>query len=305
MKLTVTGCLGLAILLSSCGEDVFPGFEKSESGLYYQIHTDSAGVAPNVGDYVSMGVQYRTENDSVFFSTYDQGRPFFVQLPEPLYPGDIYEGISMLTSGDSATFILLADSFFTSTTGQPLPEFMNEGEFLKVDLKIIDVKSEEVLQKEQQELMKVEQEKAATRSGEEKVVIEEYLKSNNLKGEVMPSGLVYINVKKGSGPKPENGQTVQVNFKGYLMDGTVFDTSIESEAKAAGVHNPNRPYEPLEFPLGQGAVIPGWEEGIGMMNKGGKAKLIIPSVLAYGSRAMGPIPANSILIFDVELVDVK
>ena len=105
------------------------------------------------------------------------------------------------------------------------------------------------------------------------------------------SGLKYIMLKEGSGSSPVPGNNVSVHYSGYLLDGTKFDSSYDRG-------------EPITFPLGQGRVIKGWDEGIGMLKVGGKAKLIIPPNLAYGDRAIGPIPANSILMFEVELVDI-
>ena len=83
-----------------------------------------------------------------------------------------------------------------------------------------------------------------------------------------------------------------MHYSGYLVDGTKFDSSIDRGT-------------PIDFVLGEGRVIKGWDEGISLLNIGAKASLIIPPDLGYGSRAMGPIPANSILIFEVELVDIK
>ncbi len=106
------------------------------------------------------------------------------------------------------------------------------------------------------------------------------------------SGLMYKIEKEGSGNNAKAGDIVSVHYTGYLPDGTKFDSSVDRG-------------EPIEFPLGQGRVIKGWDEGISLLNIGAKASLIIPPDLGYGSRAMGPIPANSILIFEVELVDIK
>ena len=107
------------------------------------------------------------------------------------------------------------------------------------------------------------------------------------------SGLRYKMIQKGSGKKAENGKVVAVHYTGQLEDGKVFDSSIPRK-------------KPIEFPLGQGNVIEGWDEGIALLQVGDKARFVIPSHLGYGSRgAGGAIPPNATLIFDVELIDVK
>jgi len=107
------------------------------------------------------------------------------------------------------------------------------------------------------------------------------------------SGLRYKILQKGNGKKAEKGKTVSVHYKGMLPNGQVFDSSYQRK-------------QPIDFTLGVGQVIPGWDEGIGLLQVGDKARLVIPSELAYGSRgAGGVIPPDANLIFDVELMDVK
>jgi peptidyl-prolyl cis-trans isomerase A (cyclophilin A) len=107
------------------------------------------------------------------------------------------------------------------------------------------------------------------------------------------SGLHYKHIQKGEGSKPAKGQTVAVHYKGMFADGGVFDSSYKRG-------------NPIEFPVGTGQVIEGWDEGILLLNKGDKARFVIPSHLAYGEAgAGGVIPPNATLIFDVELMDIK
>ncbi|HIG32724.1 MAG TPA: peptidylprolyl isomerase [Flavobacteriales bacterium] len=107
------------------------------------------------------------------------------------------------------------------------------------------------------------------------------------------SGLAYFMIKEGEGVQASAGKTVSVHYTGKLADGTKFDSSHDRNA-------------PIEFPLGQGRVIPGWDEGIALLKVGGKATFIIPPHLAYGERgAGGVIPPNATLIFEVELMGIK
>jgi len=127
----------------------------------------------------------------------------------------------------------------------------------------------------------------------EKEMIEAYIQENNLMVETTGTGLRYTFTEKGEGKRAENGMTVSVHYIGKFMDGRVFDSSVERGT-------------PFEFALGQGQVIKGWDEGLGLMNVGDKATFIIPSHLAYGANGAGDvIPPNATIIFDVELLAVE
>ena len=134
---------------------------------------------------------------------------------------------------------------------------------------------------------KAEREAAAKRAQEE-------LLTSISKGfQQTESGLRYQIIQEGKGEKPDAGQTVAVHYKGMFPDGTEFDNSFKRG-------------NPIEFPVGTGQVISGWDEGIQLLKVGDKARFVIPSHLAYGSRgAGGVIPPNATLVFDVELMDVK
>ncbi|WP_139556381.1 FKBP-type peptidyl-prolyl cis-trans isomerase [Methylotetracoccus oryzae] len=106
----------------------------------------------------------------------------------------------------------------------------------------------------------------------------------------LPSGLQYLVVTEGKGPKPKASDTVKVHYKGTLTDGTEFDSSYKRG-------------EPASFRVDQ--VIKGWTEGLQLMGEGSKWQLFIPAALAYGEAGVGPIPPNSTLVFEVELLGIE
>jgi FKBP-type peptidyl-prolyl cis-trans isomerase FkpA len=116
-----------------------------------------------------------------------------------------------------------------------------------------------------------------------------------------PSGVVIILQEDGVGSRPTSGTVIYTDYTGSLIeDGTVFDTSIESVARANDLFVEGRNYQPLSFVSWSGTVIPGWDYGFRRLRPGSKAVLIIPSPWAYRNQASGKIPANSVLRFDVE-----
>ena len=135
--------------------------------------------------------------------------------------------------------------------------------------------------------------KVAEQMKKDDALLQDYIKKNGLTMQKTPLGVYYQVLKPGAGAKPKTGQIVSVNYNGTLLSGKLFDSS-------------DKQGRPIDFPLGLGQVIPGWDEGIAMLNPGSKAILLIPSPLAYGERGAGAdIPANAPLRFEVELVAVQ
>ena len=124
----------------------------------------------------------------------------------------------------------------------------------------------------------------------EKLIAKEKFLKEFSSGSTTASGLKYIVLKEGTGNMPKSSSNIKVHYTGSLIDGTVFDSSVKRG-------------EPIDFPLSN--VIPGWIEGLQLMKEGAKYKFFIPYNLAYGERGMGPIPAKSDLIFEVELLKIN
>jgi FKBP-type peptidyl-prolyl cis-trans isomerase len=452
MKIRTIITLGAVItvlMITSCSK--YPGFKKSESGILYKFYVENKdSLKATEGSILTMNLRYRIEingKDSVFFNSADMGKPFPISLAKSEFKGDIYEAFSMLHVGDSATFIISANDFFTKTAKYPqLPAGVDSTSMMYFDVKLLN--SESVEAKQKAEMIKAEKLKgeepgkiqayiaknkvtvapsvsgiyvitqnpgsgrniaktdfvkmnltvssiegkkifstldknkpitfeygqpfdtkgfdeaigsmkkgskatvvvpsamgfgdkgkkdmtgediiapfspvvydievldlktkaenekavkadeanakkaAAIAMAQEPILIQKYLKDNNITAKPNGSGLYYIEKVKGKGAKAVGGKKVKVHYTGKLFNGKVFDSSLDK-----------KPSKPFEFTIGKGEVIPGWDEGISMMSAGGKATLIIPSKLGYGERGAGnDIPAYSPLVFDVELISIS
>lgn len=274
---------------SSTAEYKFIQFSTLPSGLKYQLVLSNAGTKAKVSDVIKMNMIYCTENDSVLFSTYDEGVGA-IQLPcqAPTFNGDAMEGFCLLTKGDSAIFLMSYDSLYK---GQPQkPVFATNGGFLKLKVKVIDL-----MTKEEYDAYQTAASAAQVKIDED--VILKYCKDHMLTPQKTASGLYYVVEKQGDGEKTAAGKKVTVNYTGMTTDGEIFDSN--TDPKFGHV-------QPFDFTLGQGQVIKGWDEGLLLFNVGGKGKLLIPSGLGYGAQgAGGKIPGNAVLLFDVEVVGQK
>ncbi|MCE7067839.1 FKBP-type peptidyl-prolyl cis-trans isomerase [Dyadobacter sp. CY326] len=281
---TIGYAMGITILAAACNQYKT---QVTDSGLKYQIfdHKDDARKA-KLGDIMTFHFVLKNGSDSTLRDTYKEGTPQKMVLQAPQYKGSFEEGLALLAAGDSAKIMINADTMFAKI-GQPMPPMIKKGSDLNFTVKVVSVLTSEEFQKQLSEA-------GTKQKAIDAKVIEDYLAKNNLKAKAQKtaSGLTYVDEVVGTGDSPKAGDNVKVHYTGKLLDGKVFDSS----------KNGGRP--PIDFQVGVGMVIPGWEEGIMLMKKGGKRTLIIPSGLAYGAEGSpGAIPANSVLLFDVELID--
>ncbi|EOR92600.1 peptidyl-prolyl cis-trans isomerase, cyclophilin type [Arcticibacter svalbardensis MN12-7] len=211
----------------------------------------------------------------------------------------------MLGLKDSALVKIPSDSLFKD--GQmERPSFFPPGSTLQFVLKIENVQSMEEAMAERQKMMDIQTKMADSLKTNELHIADAFVTANKLVVKQTPSGLRYLILTPSMKLKPTAGDTVEVNYIGRTLNGKIFDSSIEAEAKKAGLEQPGRNYEPISFVVGQGEVIPGWDEALLMMNEGSKGRFLIPSELAYGPKGAGQdIPPFSTLDFQVELVKVK
>ena len=127
-------------------------------------------------------------------------------------------------------------------------------------------------------------------------ILTDYFAKNHIKATKTPSGLYYVITQKGTGPNARANQKVSMNYIGKFLDGRVFDANVDESGK------PVNGRQALNFTLGIGQVIRGWDEGVQLLNQGSKGVLYLPSSIAYGPSGNGPIPPNAVLVFNVELL---
>ena len=278
-------------------------FRKDAAGSYQPraLAPTDAPYASRAGQLLTVFLEFRTGRDSVLMSSRKmQPTPQPVPLPAQTPPGSLEEAMSLLLPGDSAIFRFPADTVFAKTFHQPVPPFLrSSGNAL-----VVLASARELLTvaemtarrgKEQAENLRKGQALSAAQTTKDAALIQAYLKKNKLIAKKTVGGTYYVVTRPGKGLPPKKGQNVSVLYRGTIMStGKEFDSS----AKHGNT--------PITFPLGQGQVIPGWDQVLAVLTKGSKAILLIPSPLAYGPRSMGAdIPANSVLRFEVELVDFK
>ena len=295
---------GVAGLAWSCKKSA-----KTSDGQEY-TYIKEGSQKPVEGEFVLYNLEVRTAKDSVFISTADQGMPGYLRYSDSIPVNNFMDEIFLnLRKGDSIVVEASAAKVFEDN----VPPFLASDENIKILIGAFDVMDEENIMAYfndmQQKAMDAENANAADRLVLEDETIAQYVKDNNLDATKTESGLYYVIEKKGAGPEIEEGDQASVHYAGYLLDGKLFDTSMKEVAMANEIYNEQRDqaggYSPFDLQVGVGQVIPGWDEGLSLLRKGDKAKLIIPSPLAYGSRGAGAdIPGNSILVFDVEIMDV-
>jgi len=289
----------LAIGATSCGSN--NGFKKYK-GLEYKIIKDVPGKTAAMGDIVEFNIVAKADTFTLANSRM-QGAPGVMRVEEVKKGGDLQAIFPLLSVGDSAVVVISCDTLLKNLppAQKQLPPWLKKGNKITINMSIVSIKSMEQYQKDmdakKEQMMKEMSEKSAAQAPIDDKILQDYFAKNNLKPTKTASGLYYSIVKPGSGPAITKGQSVTMNYTGKTLDGKMFDSNTD----------PSKGHvQPFTFNVGVGRVIKGWDEGVMLLKKGSKAMFYIPSPLAYGPQAQGPdIAPNSILVFDVEVTDVK
>lgn len=290
-----------AVFLASCDAGPFPGYEEAENGTYFLLHTKGTGTTTvDTGGAVFVKIKFKSEDDSVFMDINAQtGAPSYpMRVDKSEFKGDFLDMFMRLHVGDSASFFIRLDSLKKYYE----QEFKFEDKYAKYDTmqylgftvkvdSIYDRKKVQEIRSQAEAAQKKQMEMVKAMEAEEQPALDKYIADKKITEKPSANGVYYIETAKGKGDNIKDGQTVTLKYTGKFLDGEIFDSSERSG-------------QPLTFVVGQHQVIPGMEEGVMMMKKGGKATFIIPSAQAYRDGG-GRFKPFATLVFDVEIVDVK
>ncbi len=284
-------------------------YKKLSSGLQYAFIVDKpTSPKPVEGDQININMQ-SVCNNRILYSTAQafKGKPATYGVAKPAFKGDLIEAIALMTPGDSLVCLIDADVLFKNSKSKK-PDFIKSGDKVQYFIKLVSIKPKEQVMKEQQaafqkqmnEQLAKQKIDAAKQVAKDEKNLKAYFAKNKLTPLKTASGLYYTIQEEGTGEKALAGDSVSMNYTGRLLDGTKFDSNRDT-----AFHH----VQPLDFVLGRGAVIRGWDEGIALLKTGAKATFYIPSGLAYGAQARpgsaanpNGIPAYSVLLFDVQLL---
>jgi len=304
--------LGAALIGNSgCGNNATL---KKTHGLEYMIVKDVPGKNAQKGEWVEFNIKAKADTTEIA-NTYKMNQPGALQVGEPKGSGDLVAVLPFLSKGDSAVIYLSCDTILKSIPAdqleraQKMQPWLRKGNKITINLSVVSVKTDaeyqKTMQTKREEMMAKQKQAMAERKEREAKqlplddkALQDYFAKNNIKASKTASGVYYTIQKPGSGAQITSGQIVSMMYTGKTLDGKAFDSNVDTTIGHHGT-------EPLTFPVGQHQMIPGVDEGVALLKKGTKATLYLPSPLGYGEQAPPNIGANAILVFDVEITDVK
>lgn len=289
------GAVALGGLITSCNKGD-SAFKKLSNGMEYKIISSGKGNPVAYGEVLKFHF-VQMYKDSTIKTSYDQ-LPTYQAVDSMQLPKEYFEIFKQVRSGDSIVTRILVDSVFKGGMGMP-PNGFKKGEYLSTNFRIAGIVKADAAQddfaKERTKYMQEDSIRAIAQKVKDDKVLQEHFAKNNIKPTKTTLG-TYVVVNQAGGELPKDGQTLSVKYTGKLLDGTAFDSNVDT-----AFHHT----EPYNVTLGQGGSVQGFEDGLRNFGKGGKGVIYIPSALGYGSRGNGPkIGPNVNLVFDVEIIDL-
>lgn len=292
------------ILLAACQQN----FKKGDKGLEYKIISTGKGPKIKTGQFMQLHIAQYINNgktDSLLNDSRTNGAPIIEPFDSTTVPPEYFKILSQVKKNDSLVIRLIVDSMFAQNPTS-MPPFIKKGYHFITTVKVVNIfNTREQADSANVAEMKIKQVKDSIESikilAQDDKTLQDYFKKNNIKATKTPLGAYVEMIQPGAGTIIDTSVVVKVNYTGRTLDGKMFDSNTDSSKGHV---------EPLvvnltnDMSLGT-SVIKGWTDGLKTINKGTKAKFYIPSPLAYGKQKMGEdLAANSILIFDIEVLDV-
>jgi len=283
----------LAVIAAGCNT------EQTREGLKFKrIRKGTSGIV-QPGQFILIHVKAVDENDSVWFDTRVKDEPALVRI-DP-YNENIKEkgevGVyRMLGKDDSVTFNVTVATIYHETWLKPIPAGLDPKMEVNYFLSVIDVMDEKGLevfqQKQAEKFEQLSLQHQIEQFGKDTLLIDDYLKKKSIQAKKTASGIRYVVVKEGKGKQIVLGSIVQVRYTGYFLDGKIFDGNLDHK-------------EPFQVVVGARQVISGWEEILKEMTLGSKFTVYLPSLFGYGDRNIPGVPKDSVLVFEIEVVQIK
>ena len=289
------------VAFSACKQQ--QSFKKATDGTEYKIIAAKGGKLVSGGEILQMNVRVLYK-DSVLVNSEDMGMPQFAPYDTAQFPPLYKEIFRTIHVGDSIVIRTSTDSIIKQNQGAP---FMKKGEFITQSYKIVKAFATQAEADKAREALIPAAEAKAKAKSEEQIkkddkVLTDYFAKNNIKATKAPQGTYVEIITPGTGANIDTTVVAKVNYSGKVLNGSeAFDSNTDPSKGPSQPFPVNMTNDPS---LGQ-RVISGWYDGLSLLNKGAKAKLYIPSSLGYGAQGAGEkIPANSILVFDIEVLDI-
>lgn len=276
--------LSSLFFLFACGQNA--DFKKSESGLMSRFFIQNNGTKLTPSYIAEVNIAYRL-NDSVVFESSKTGKPLYLVVADPLYPGDLNEALCMMAKGDSAEFLIDANKFFVNTL-----KFRHAPQGVTAESKVSVLIGLKNILTQKERLLLMEQERKTLQQSEPALTLK-LINDNHLKVDTLPSGLLISKDSLIKGASPKVGDKILIHMSLTLPNGKVlFDT------KKMG--------SPRPFEFGKRIENLGVGEAIALLTKGSKVTIIVPSKLAFGAEGReGFIDPFSPLMYKIELVDIQ
>jgi FKBP-type peptidyl-prolyl cis-trans isomerase len=263
-------------------------FKKTKGGMPYKLYASKSGKKVENGKFAKMQVSQKIK-DSVVFTSYT-GMPIYFQVNPSTQTYDPSEIFASLKEGDSLYTVQMIDTFIKRNPAIVQQTKFRNGDKITTTFKILKVFDNADEYKKDEDLERTSFTK------KEESTVKDYLSKNKVNAQRTGTG-TYVQIQNaGSGPQADSGKYVSVLYKGQTFSGKVFDTNMDTSFKHT---------EPMGFTVGTGQMIKGFDEGIRLLKKGGKARIFMPSSLGYAGQPPSPdIKPFEHLIFDVEVLDV-